>query len=50
VIERRIREVEKSQLVRKTNSTVNMSVHQDGILPNTEIQEILDTKASIAEI
>jgi hypothetical protein len=50
VIERRIREVEQLQLVRKTNSAENWSVHQDGGHPSTGIPEILDIEANTAEI
>jgi hypothetical protein len=50
VIERGIREVELLQFERKTNSTVNTIVHQDGGHPGSEILEILGTKTSIAEI
>jgi hypothetical protein len=36
--------------VRKMNSDVNLSAHQDGGRPSTGIPEMLDTEASIVEI
>jgi hypothetical protein len=40
VFERRVREVELLQLVRKTNSVVNLSVHQDdGLIPVLGLQK-----------
>jgi hypothetical protein len=52
VIRRKLREVELLQLelVRKTNSTVNLRVHQDGGLSSNENPEMLAIEVSIAEI
>jgi hypothetical protein len=42
MIEKRIRECE---LVRKTHSALNLSIHQNGGRPNTGIPEMVDTLA-----